>query len=616
MKEKLRKFLINTIAGTIAVAPDVIVSGEVFFYYSNISKSLDSFGDKEELLLLWPILLAPLITLLVIKTPRNYEALRKRLEKSIKHDPSFGEFISGIKSDKREQEKASQRFSKYIAAGDFNEQARKRSLKELDDLLSENPFDPVLHLAKSMNYVESVNVKPYLDELYMMMMGFSNSLKEREVTQFFVNHTLIHEYTTFPKMWNALSKQTGYTYQYPLKRIAILIARGTADSKKNRPITAFRELLPLFEKEASKEMLDFIQGMILENELYSKKNAHLKLKAEEEAKAIYYEWFENFLKQGLFTIYSKPDSTNDVFIGKAPYLPNLLFVGKKSKEPSSIENEFNILNKIYFSELLKDKSILPRPFYFGKVGDEYYLAERFFDGELLRDYLKNPSKSNYASSEALSILYGLMNLITENSSSLGFDSIPEYNYENELERKLEKSSDFSLAKDDIMDAFSIIFKELENIDRSLSHGDPHSGNFIFSKYFGTKVIDFERLAWAHYLFDIAYFLEQPDVSETIDDRVDFAYDSIKSSKSSKKIKKKYIEENYPLFASYVDLLQAARSSVWYEKKSDDSYLGLGNYFKNRASYNLNELKNRVDSKPKKKLEQLISFLDEEKYKKK
>lgn len=608
MKEKSRKFLINTIAASVAGAPpaiDFLVLGR---YFSNLLNMKDSLGTKEAIYYIFlSAVLVDLSVRIVRITPSSYKEMRKLLEKSIKYNPSFSETISGIKNSfnllKREF-KASRSYYK----------SKKRSLKLADEVISEEPFEPISHFSKSLVYAGDLDVEHYLNELYTMMAGFSNSMTEREdFVRVIDNITSSPIYASFPKIGNAISKPFGKMHQYQMRRAAILIARGTADSETNRPINAFRELLPLFEKEVPKEMLDFLQGMILENELYSKKNAHLKLKAEEEAKEIYHEWFENFLKQGMFTIYSKPDSTNDVFIGKAPYLPNMLFVGKKSKEPSNIENEFNILNKIYYSELLKDKSIIPRPFYFGKVGDEYYLAERFFDGELLRDYLKNPSKSNYASSEALSILFGLMNLITENSPSLGFDSISEYNYEDELTRKLEKSSDFSSIKDDIVDAFSIIFKELNNIERSLSHGDPHSGNFIFSKYFGTKVIDFERLAWANYLFDIAYFLEQPDVSETIDDRVDFAYDSVKRSK---KIKNKEIKENYPLFASYVDMLQAARSSVWYEKKSDDSYLELGNYFKNRASYNLNELKNKYDSKPKKKLEQLISFLDEEKYKKK
>ncbi|MDK2907930.1 MAG: hypothetical protein PWQ87_388 [Candidatus Woesearchaeota archaeon] len=608
MKEKLRKFLINTFAASISVAPDLPIFLALGYYYSKLLDMMDSLGTMESLFyVLVPTVLIKPIAHLVRSTPNSYNEAKKILEKSIKYNPSFSETISGIKNYFKSLNREFKASSSYY-------RSKKRSLKLADEVISETPFEPISHFSKSLIYADDLDVEHYLNELYVMMVSFSNSLIEREAVARFIDYnTLSSFYVSFPKIRNAISKQFGKMHQYQMRRATFLIARGTADSEKNRPINAFRELLPLFEKEVSKETLDFIQGMILENELYSKKNAHLKLKAEEEAKEIYKEWFENFLKQGLFTVYSKPDSTNDVFIGKAPYLPNLLFVGKKSKEPSSIENEFNILNKIYYSELLKDKSIMPRPFYFGKIGDEYYLAERFFDGELLRDYLKNPSKSNYASSEALSVLFGLMNLITENSSALGFDSLPEYNYEDELTRKLEKSSDFSSMKDDIIDAFSIIFKELDNMERSLSHGDPHSGNFIFSKYFGTKIIDFERLAWANYLFDIAYLLEQPDISETIDDRVDFAYDSVKRSK---KIKNREIKENYPLFASYVDLLQAARSSVWYENKSDDSYLELGNYFKNRASYNLNELKGKYDSKPKKKLEQLISFLDEEKYKKK
>lgn len=608
MKEKLRKFLINTIAGSVTAVPRASCLTIFGYYSSNVLKMRDSLGPFERLFyLVESSILIYILFQILRNTPNLYKDLKKRLEKSIKHNPSFSETIAGIKDGFKSLKREFKASSSYYLS-------EKRSLKVADEVISEDPFEPVSHLSKSLIYADDLDVENYLNELYMMMAGFSNSRTEREGSVWFIDSiTSSPIYASFPKIGNAISKQSGKMHQYQMRRAAILIVRGNADSEKNRPINAFRELLPLFEKEVSKETLDFIQGMILENELYSKKNAHLKLKAEEEAKEIYNEWFENFLKQGLVTIYYKPDSTNDVFIGKAPYLPNLLFVGKKSKEPSSIENEFNILNKIYYSELIKDKSIIPRPFYFGKVGDEYYLAERFFGGELLRDYLKNPSKSNYASSEALSVLFGLMNLITENSSALGFDSLPEYNYEDELTRKLEKSSDFSSMKDDIIDAFSIIFKELDNMERSLSHGDPHSGNFIFSKYFDTKIIDFERLAWANYLFDIAYFLEQPDISETIDDRVDFAYDSVKRSK---KIKNREIKENYPLFASYVDLLQAARSSVWYENKSDDSYLELGNYFKNRASYNLNELKGKYDSKPKKKLEQLISFLDEEKYKKK
>jgi thiamine kinase-like enzyme len=192
--------------------------------------------------------------------------------------------------------------------------------------------------------------------------------------------------------------------------------------------------------------------------------------------------------------------------------------------------------------------------------------------------------------------------LSSNYFIFGSNLIPLFDYKSELAKRIDRAPNLAPHKDIIMESFSPILEEIQQLENQICHGDPHSRNFVVA-YDDVKLLDFEKLTWANPFFDICYFLEQPDISKNINNREEFGQEVLGH--------KAFDFSKYPLMASYIDLLQTVRSSSWYSKRQDEQYLELEKYFRSRAIENLNHIKGNFSSLKKKKLEGLVEILEKE-----
>jgi len=479
------------------------------------------------------------------------------------------------------------------------------ALGELDYILFKRPRDSLSYFLKAKIYSQEEHMREYISNFYHMLFSFSEDKNEREKAVKVMNQNVddIFLYFFLPSFKNALCSRLKKKPSFIMKRTLAVVARGYWKKEKDRPRKVFREeFCPLVEKQFPEATLDFLEALVTENEYYDSDSMYEKDLARKEAKELYTKAFEKLTQTDNFSFQDELESSNQVFLGKVPLLPSVLFVGKTNEEPHELKKEYDLLRRIHDSIDIIETSLVPFPFYFGRINDKYFLFERFFEGKLLSEEIRNFYVPPLVLTKALKNLISLDEAFSSNYYLFGSSTIPIYDYYSELSKRIERAPSLAPKKDLILECCSPFLEELKNADNQICHGDPHSRNFIVS-YKDVKVLDFEKLTWAHPFFDISYFLEQPDISKRIEDRVAFGKDALAD--------KHYDFKNYPLAASFVDILQTVRCSSWYANQPKEYFLQLGKYFQDRALTNIDAIKGNFSPEKRKKLEGLVKIIEEE-----
>jgi aminoglycoside phosphotransferase (APT) family kinase protein len=475
--------------------------------------------------------------------------------------------------------------------------SKDEAIKKLDDILYEHPQDSLSYYLRARIYADKEKSREYISDLYHMLITFSEKKDEREKATRILKENWHHE-LIYLGLFSSTKKP-----RFKMKRCLEATARGVWNKEKNRPRSIFRdELRPLLREQYPKSTLDFLEALVTENEYYKEDSKNLEESAKKEAKELYYKAFAELTQAKNFHFREELDSTNQVFMGKIPSLPNVLFIGKTNKQLHELKQEYDFLRRIHGSFDVVKTSSLPYPFYFGKIGDRFFLIERFLDGKLLYQVLENPHPDINPVKKSLKALVEIDEALSSNYFIFGSNLIPLFDYKSELAKRIDRAPNLAPHKDIIMESFSPILEEIQQLENQICHGDPHSRNFVVA-YDDVKLLDFEKLTWANPFYDICYFLEQPDISKNINNREEFGQEVLGH--------KAFDFSKYPLMASYIDLLQTVRSSSWYSKRQDEQYLELEKYFRSRAIENLNHIKGNFSSLKKKKLEGLVEILEKE-----
>jgi len=162
------------------------------------------------------------------------------------------------------------------------------------------------------------------------------------------------------------------------------------------------------------------------------------------------------------------------------------------------------------------------------------------------------------------------------------DEVLTYDYLDVLLKALNKMNLDEYSKDLIIDFFIPVIDKIKEDRIWFCHGDAHYGNFLISRN-KIIIIDFEKSFWGNRYYDLAFFIQQPNV--------------IKEEEWKEFIREKFYdfdEEMFNLTSLYVSFIILSRSSRWYKETYNKYYYQLKEHFKNIFEYYINktDLKNK------------------------